>query len=58
MRLLFGWMSLLCLGLCLAVPFLHFFGQLGEDAFKQILAFSSAGWFLFATLWVSQRKRS
>jgi len=51
-------MSLFCLGLCVAVPFLHFFGRVDEAAFKQILALSSAGWFLFATLWISRRKPS
>ncbi|MCL6546433.1 MAG: hypothetical protein K6T61_14505 [Bryobacteraceae bacterium] len=57
MRLLFGLTSLLCLALCLAIPLLHFFAWVDEAAFKQILALSSAGWFLFATLWVSRRNR-
>lgn len=50
-------MSLLCLSLCVAVPFLHFVGWVDEATFKQVLAFASAGWFLFATLWISRRNR-
>jgi len=47
MRILLGAAALLCLVLCILFPLMHFLGVLEEAAFKQGLAMSSLGWFLF-----------
>ena len=44
-------LSLASLAACLAAPLLHFFGALGEPAFKQVLAAASVAWFVFAITW-------
>ena len=50
--------ALVSLGLCLAAPVLYFAGALTGTAFKMALVPASLGWFFFAALWASARKKS
>jgi len=43
------------LGVCLAAPVLHFLGKLSPDGTKLLFSAASAGWFVFATLWLRRR---
>jgi hypothetical protein len=45
------------LAACAALPFLYLHGSVSLADFKLLLAAASAGWFVFATLWVERRKR-
>ena len=55
--LLFAALAIISLLFCLASPLLHFFGIISMETYKWIFLFSSLGWFVFATLWASIRKR-
>ena len=41
--------------LCLAAPFLYFWGLVSEGIFKGMLAAFSAAWFIFATAAMAKR---
>jgi len=53
----FAPLAIICILLCLVSPLLHFFGKISMETYKWIFLFSSLGWFVFATLWASKRKR-
>ena len=53
-----GAASIFSLAAGLAAPVLYFLGACSEARFKLVLLLASAGWFVFATLWSSARKRS
>jgi len=57
-KILFLLLSLLSLLVCLISPFLYFFGRIEEKDHKLIFLLASAGWFVFATLWSSIRKKN
>lgn len=40
----------LSLAICVAAPFLFFWGRLGERGYENLLAAGSAAWFVFATI--------
>jgi len=54
-RLTLG-VALICLAVCLAVPFVYFTGAVDVDSYKNILLAASLGWFVFATMWISGRR--
>jgi len=56
-NLFFAALAIISLLLCLVSPLLHFFGKISMETYKWIFLFSSLGWFVFATLWASKRKR-
>ena len=52
------WLPFLALGslaVCLAAPVLLFLGKLSPDDTKLLFSAASAGWFVFATLWLRRR---
>jgi len=48
--------ALLSLGICLAVPVLYFAGTMNEGGYKLAFNLASAGWFVFASLWLMKRR--
>ena len=50
-----GVASLASLALCLASPFLYFWGGLGMQPYKNLLLASSLAYFAFATAWAARR---
>jgi len=49
--------ALMSLGICLAVPILCFAGKLSEGGYKLAFNLASAGWFVFASLWLIKRTK-
>jgi hypothetical protein len=47
-----AWLSLLG---CLVVPLLYFWGQVGLETYKALLAAASIAWLVFATVAVGKR---
>ena len=56
MKNLYLVLSAVSLAVCLAAPFLFFWGSLSLLECKQLLAVASVGWFVCATAWVSRRR--
>jgi hypothetical protein len=57
-KIIFLSLSLMSLLVCLISPFLYFFGRIEERNYKWIFLLASVGWFVFATLWSSIRKKT
>ncbi len=57
MKTLTAVVALISLILCLAGPVLYFAGALTEAGFKLALVPASLGWFFFASVWASARKK-
>lgn len=55
MKTLYLVLSAASLAICLAVPFLYFWGRLSLADYKTVLAVASLAWFVFATLWAGRR---
>jgi len=53
----FKYSAIVALTLCLAMPFLRFFGLMDEDIYKIAFLLSSAAWFIAATVWSARRTR-
>jgi hypothetical protein len=52
------WMAALSLLICLAVPFLFFWGHLSDGTFRTLFALSSLSWFVFAGIAMTRRGTS
>jgi len=50
-------LALLSLALCLVFPVGFFLGRIASERFKLGLVFSSASWFIFASLWTAASGR-
>jgi hypothetical protein len=56
MRLLLGFLALLTLAACLALPVMHFQGRIDNTAYKQYLLVASVAWFVLAIPWMTTGK--
>lgn len=56
-NLFFAALAIISLIFCLVSPLLHFFGRFTMGTYKWAFLLSSLGWFVFASLWASKRKR-
>jgi len=54
---LYALLALISLSLCIASPFLYFFGKIGEDLFKTLFLIFSISWFIFGGLWLTKIKK-
>jgi hypothetical protein len=52
-----GVASLTSLAMCLASPFLYFWGSVGVESYKNLLLASSLAYFAAATTWAARRGR-
>jgi len=55
-KILWGFLSLVSLTVCLFSAVGYFLGKVEASQYKLIFLVSSFGWFIFATLWARQRK--
>ena len=55
--LIYAFLSVASLAICLIVPFLYLWAKIGESQFKLIFLATSMAWFVFATLWNGVKKK-
>ena len=51
-------LSMTSLILCLMSSILHFLGKVSMGQYKGIFMFASISWFIFATIWASNRRKN
>jgi hypothetical protein len=52
---IFMGLALISLFVCVAAPFLYFWGQMNESGYKALFLAASLGWFVFSALRLSAR---
>jgi hypothetical protein len=57
-NMIFAFVSLLSLAVCLFAPVLFFLGKMTEENYKLVFLIASIAWFIFATLWARKKKRA
>jgi hypothetical protein len=57
-NIIYGFVSLLSLGVCLLAPVLFFLGKFTEKNYKLVFLIASIAWFIFATLWAREKKKA
>lgn len=55
--LIYSFLSISSLLVCLIVPFLYLSAKIGESQFKWIFLAASVTWFVFASLWNGAKKK-
>jgi hypothetical protein len=56
-KIVYAFLASISLFLCLAAPFLYFWGKLTEKGYRWLFLGASVLWFIFATLWASRRRK-
>jgi hypothetical protein len=57
-NIFYALVSLLSLAVCLLAPVLFFLGKFTEENYKLVFLIASLAWFIFATLWARERKKT
>jgi hypothetical protein len=57
-NILYAFISLLSLAVCLLASILFFLGKLTEENYKLAFLIASLAWFIFAALWARIKKRA